>query len=144
MYFAFLFLHIFEMTCPKTYIILLISRGQTNIPWGCIEICKWVINVAECTNYADLARQKCARKWYLTDRIQRTSLPGMSSSVSAVPSQRSPVPRLTSVPGRQLLEKAGISATFLYSDLDPAARKINTDKFRHKRVSRPVSVPWAG
>ncbi|KAF0300491.1 ATP-dependent RNA helicase DDX54 [Amphibalanus amphitrite] len=35
---------------------------------------------------------------------------------------------------RLLLEKAGISATFLYSDLDPAARKINTDKFRHKRV----------
>ncbi|XP_037079417.1 LOW QUALITY PROTEIN: ATP-dependent RNA helicase DDX54-like [Pollicipes pollicipes] len=36
---------------------------------------------------------------------------------------------------RLLLERAGLSCTFLYSDLDPAARKINTDKFRHKRVN---------
>lgn len=34
-----------------------------------------------------------------------------------------------------LLDKAGISNTFIYSDLDSAARKINTAKFRLKKCS---------
>lgn len=34
----------------------------------------------------------------------------------------------------QVLDKVGISNTYLYSDLDPSARKINSAKFSSKKV----------
>lgn len=35
---------------------------------------------------------------------------------------------------RQILDKAGITNTLIYSNLDPSARKINTAKFRTGKV----------
>lgn len=35
----------------------------------------------------------------------------------------------------QALEKANISNTYIYSDLDPSARKINAGKFQNKVCS---------
>lgn len=34
----------------------------------------------------------------------------------------------------QILSYAGIESTYIYSSLDPAARKINIAKFQHKKV----------
>ena len=34
----------------------------------------------------------------------------------------------------QILDKEGISNTFIYSDLDPSARKINAAKFQSRKV----------
>lgn len=35
----------------------------------------------------------------------------------------------------QILDHAGVSNTFIYSDLDPSARKINAAKFQNGNVS---------
>lgn len=35
----------------------------------------------------------------------------------------------------QILDKAGISNTYIYSNLDPSARKINAAKFQKKKVN---------
>ena len=34
----------------------------------------------------------------------------------------------------QILEKLGINSTYIYSSLDPTARKINIAKFQHRKV----------
>lgn len=34
----------------------------------------------------------------------------------------------------QILTHAGIDSTYIYSSLDPSARKINVAKFQHKKV----------